>query len=304
MSSTTNTLADDVSLPPLAGAELVDEVDEYFEAGARVAPGDVVVDVGANVGAFAMRAAERASGRLTIHCFEPAPSTFDKLRANLAAHAALRGATVSTWPLALTCAEGAGKERAFYHFAHSPTNSTYDLDDKRAEHEAYFAGKARRIEAAAGALIPWIGAWLGWLLRVLIERATRRTNGLAVWIGDRSNGLRVVSCRTESLERWAEAQGIERIDLLKVDVEGAELDVLRGCGSKWPLVRSVAVEAHARGGRDESILSLLREQGFRTIVRFRPRITERTGLDNVLFVAHREERAGLAVADLGTGGAS
>lgn len=39
-----------------------------------------------------------------------------------------------------------------------------------------------------------------------------------------------LSVRTVTIDRFCEERGIERIDFLKVDVEGAELHVLRGCG--------------------------------------------------------------------------
>ena len=110
---------------------------------------------------------------------------------------------------------------------------------------------------------------------------------LGVWLADRVTGLRVISCKTDSLEHWADAQGVTRIDLLKIDVEGAELDVLLGCGAKWPIIRSVALEAHDRDGRLDAIESLLRKHGLTSLRRFKPKITESTGLDNVVLVAHR-----------------
>lgn len=270
---------------------MADEVDEYFQAGARIEPGDVVVDVGANVGAFAMRAAERTGGRVTVHCFEPAPEMFARLEDNRRSHAMLRKATTTLNRVALTSPEHAGRERAFYYFSRIPTNSTYDLADKRAEYEAYFFGKARRLQAWLTLFVPFVGALLGRLARALIERACSRDNRLHVWIADRATGLRVLTCETESLERWAKQRRVERIDLLKIDVEGAELDVLAGCGALWPRIRSVALETHERGGRVAIIERMLTEHGFGPVRRLRPKITEQTGLDNVLLVAHREQEA-------------
>jgi FkbM family methyltransferase len=273
-----------------ADPSLIEEVDEYFEAGLDVRPGDVVLDVGANVGAFAMRAAARVNGALTLHCFEPAPSTYRTLEENLRADPALRRATTA-WCLALTRREDAGTERDFFHFSRIPTNSTYDLADKRAEYEAYFDGKARRAAALVTRRVPLLGTRLGHVLHRAVVWATRRENGLGVWFADLFTGLRVERCRTDSIEGWARANGVAQIDVLKIDVEGAELDVLDGCGDCWPQVRCVAVETHARGGRDEEVVARLRAQGFPRIQRFVPRITQRTGLDNVLFVAKRADRA-------------
>jgi FkbM family methyltransferase len=268
-------------------AAMQDEVDEYFEAGARIEPGDVVLDVGANVGAFAMRAAERTGGRVTVHCFEPAPEVFARLEENRRSHPTLRSATTTLNRVALTSPEHAGHERPFYYFSRIPTNSTYDLADKRAEYEAYFFGKARRIEAWLALFVPLVGALLGRLVRAVIELACRRDNRLHVWIADHATGLRVMRCQTESLERWAAQRGVDRVDLLKIDVEGAELDVLEGCGALWPRIRSVALETHERGGRVAIIEQMLAARGFGPVRQLSTKITEQTGLDNVLLVAHR-----------------
>src|SRR6185369_8113286 len=154
-------------------------------------------------------------------CFEPAPEIFAKLEENRRSHHALRQATTTLSRVALTAPEHAGRDRAFYYFARIPTNSTYDLDDKRAEYEAYFFGKAQRIQAWLTFFVPIVGARLGRLVRALIERACSRHNRVHVWLADRATGLRVLTCATDSLERWVERHRVERIDLLKIDVEGA-----------------------------------------------------------------------------------
>ena len=48
----------------------------------HVAPGDTVLDVGANVGAFALHVAKACDGNLRILALEPSPDTFAALAAN------------------------------------------------------------------------------------------------------------------------------------------------------------------------------------------------------------------------------
>lgn len=50
---------------------------------------------------------------------------------------------------------------------------------------------------------------------------------------------------------WAEAEGIERIDVLKVDVEGCEVEVLRSLGRYLPDVKVLYVEYDSRAARRE-----------------------------------------------------
>jgi FkbM family methyltransferase len=54
-----------------------------------------------------------------------------------------------------------------------------------------------------------------------------------------------------------------RVDLLKIDVEGAELDVLRGIDPpQWPLIQQVLVEVQDLNGRLRAVTDLLSGHGF------------------------------------------
>ena len=54
-----------------------------------------------------------------------------------------------------------------------------------------------------------------------------------------------------------------RVDLLKVDVEGAELDVLRGIDAhQWPLIAQVLAEVQDLDGRLSAVSDLLAGHGF------------------------------------------
>ena len=58
-----------------------------------------------------------------------------------------------------------------------------------------------------------------------------------------------------------------KIDLLKVDVEGSELDVLRGIDQEdWGKIRQVIVEVHDIDNRVEKIVSMLKRRGYSTQV--------------------------------------
>src|SRR5262245_40962461 len=58
----------------------------YERHGIGVRAGDVVFDVGANVGLFAIHLARTTPGA-RVHAFEPIPPLFDALTKNLAEHA-------------------------------------------------------------------------------------------------------------------------------------------------------------------------------------------------------------------------
>ena len=65
------------------------------------------------------------------------------------------------------------------------------------------------------------------------------------------------SCRLKTLSEVMREEQIERIDLLKIDVESSELDVLAGIEEEdWPRIKQIAIEVHSRSIL-ESVSSLL-----------------------------------------------
>jgi len=79
-----------------------------------------------------------------------------------------------------------------------------------------------------------------------------------------NSGIRVPSIRLAEI-----LEGQPRIDLLKMDIEGAESVVLADCGERLQRVRHLYVEYHSRAGEPQqlgNVLHLLTEQGFRYFV--------------------------------------
>src|SRR5450631_1096682 len=116
-------------------AQLLQEVEEYFAVGATVAPGDTVLDVGANIGAFSFRVAEKCQGDVTLICFEPSPTTCRALTASFRLNSLLGRTRHFIHPFGLASSDRAGQDRVFYNFRYFPTNSTFDLVGKRREFE-------------------------------------------------------------------------------------------------------------------------------------------------------------------------
>jgi FkbM family methyltransferase len=266
--------------------ELLREVDEYFELGAFVAPGDTVVDVGANVGAFSLRVAERCEGNVRLLCFEPSPDTCTALRANFADHPMLAKTQHAIHPVGLTSRDHAGKELSFYNFRRYPTNSTFDLASKRREFEIFFEDRGQRAYDKLRTTLPTLGR----AIRAVVSWLPKGSVG---WWGARQiMGLEEVKARLETLDDVVARDGLTRIDLLKIDVEGPELDVLRGIGADtWPLVKQVVMETHDRDGRLAEIESILRANGLVDIRSIR-QTTIDNGLESILLLASRRLAAG------------
>jgi 31-O-methyltransferase len=75
-----------------------------------------------------------------------------------------------------------------------------------------------------------------------------------------------VPCELRSLASVIAETGVDRIDYLKLDVEGSEVGVLRGLGADgWPLVRQVCAEVHGDAPL-RAVLDLLGAHRFRVSV--------------------------------------
>lgn len=259
---------------------LENEVDEYFHSGLRVAPGDTVVDVGANIGAFALAVARRCDGDVHLLCFEPAPATYEALEANFRRNDVLMRTRHRLFRLGLGAPADSGRQLHFYAFSRFETNSTFDLASKRREFEIFFEDRARRLTV-------WLGP-LG-----VLGRVVQRAVGTAVWrmflwwFLRRAMGLTVVRAEISTLAEALGSAGVARIDLLKIDVEGLELDVLRGIDpATWPRIQQVAVETNNRDGRQDEIVEMFEKNGLSRIDVQQQRAID-NGLDSVILTARR-----------------
>lgn len=268
-------------------AELYAEVAEYFELGVHVEPGATVLDVGANIGAFALRIAEACDGEIRILAFEPSPDTFMALAANFERNPMLRKTSHRLFHLGLSSEDDAGDSVAFYDFARFPTNSTFHLSAKRREFEMFFEEHGRRIASHVEAFMPnAVGLGLGRLVLRIVSALPTGTVGW--WLARTVMGLREHTVRVETLTRVLQGEAvIACIDLLKIDVEGPELEILRGIdGATWNKVQQVVLETHNRDGRLDTIHALLVEHGFSDIHEALQKAVD-NGLDSVVVYARR-----------------
>ena len=213
---------------------LYDEVfvsGSYLSHGISLASNDVVFDVGANIGIASLFFHER-SGPLRIHAFEPDPNVFAVLEANMV----LNDCNAKVYNIAL------GKSAGRAQFTIYPNNTVMsglfaDAEDDSNTTTTFMVNSG----------IPANDA------RDIIEVTGKFEH-------------QRIDCEIRTVSEIIEEQGIERIDLLKVDVEKAEMDVLTGIREgHWPLVRQAVVEVHDIQNRLRDVQGLLRAQGFEVV---------------------------------------
>ncbi len=217
-------------------------ISGYFTHGITVDPGATVIDVGANIGLFSLRVLERLGGDAHVHAFEPVPPIFDVLQRNLAPWA---GPRLHLHRVAVGAAEG---EVGITYFPRMPSIST-------AHPELWRPGSTDLAGSIRGNLDhpPMKRWWVG-----LVPKA------LSPWIGRYMVGAsRNYRCPGRTLSGVLDSFGVDRIDLLKIDVEGAELDVLSGISERdWPRIRQIVAEVHDVAGRAALFRHQLVERGF------------------------------------------
>jgi amino acid adenylation domain-containing protein/FkbM family methyltransferase len=209
------------------------EEREYFRHGIALPEDATVFDVGANIGLFSLLAARLSPGA-RIFAVEPLPPIAEILRANAQLHG-LNARVVEA---------GLGREEGRATFAFYPHLSLVSgrYPDREREKEVVRAFVRDQLRADGGA-----GLSDAALEELLDERLAAR---------DYPAEIRTLS----SLIR---EHGVERIDLLKVDVQRSELEVLAGIADHdWPKIRRVVMEVQDVDGEVERIASILRGRGF------------------------------------------
>jgi hypothetical protein len=72
-----------------------------------------------------------------------------------------------------------------------------------------------------------------------------------------------LACQLRTLSSILREQSLDQVDLLKIDVEKAELDVFRGLDEPdWSRIKQVVVEVHDEDDRCARIATLLGDHGF------------------------------------------
>jgi len=227
------------------------EVQGYLSNGLELRSGDTVFDVGANIGLFSLAAYEHCSGNLTIYAFEPIATICDVLRANFERN--MGDAQVHVLPFGLS---QDAKTVPLTYYPRAPMLSTA-YPDKAADLRLIEEIVLNNLMHLDDAPLPVRGLrWIPKAIRVPLVRYVLR----------RALQAKIVICQMRTLSQFVADRNIERIDLLKIDVEKAELGVLLGIDDEdWGKVRQVVVELHDLEGRLKTITALLRQKGLSKI---------------------------------------
>jgi FkbM family methyltransferase len=206
----------------------------YVRNGITLRDGDCVFDVGGNIGMFTLFAASR-NERLSIYTFEPAPPLFELLSFNVERN----GVRARLFNFGLS---DAPRTAEFTFYPHSSGMSSF-YADKDEEKDVLDSLMRNQLEHGASDLEP--------LLKYRDELLEQRFRS------------ETFVCRLRTLSEVVAEENVDRIDLLKVDVQKSERDVLAGIAEQdWEKISQIVLEVHDLGGRLTEMASLLSTRGF------------------------------------------
>jgi len=208
----------------------------YLRHGITVRDGDCIIDAGANIGLFSVFM-DRVARNVKILAFEPNPAAFECLTANAAAS----GGGTRCFPFGLS-REDASAEMTFFEGMSLLSGFYADAAVEREVVRSYvFNQQPDAIDGEGFAL-------------QIDELIDERLHAKPV----------IAELRT--LSRVIADERIDRIDLLKINVEKSELDVLRGLSEEdWPKIRQMVIEVDEERNL-QTITTLLARHGFDVLV--------------------------------------
>ena len=226
------------------------ESDIYHKHGIELKNGDCIFDVGANIGFFMLHLNQHLNNA-RVFSFEPIPDTFEILKKNAQRH---NGLNLKLYNCGLSDEAG---NATFTHYPKSnicstmfPQSSEEYLENNR----QYVFDKIRARGAVSRAGLDHMPKFLQCLLFKLIFSWYYRAQV-------------DVECKLRTISDIIDEQRIERIDYLKIDTEGAELNVLSGIRPQhWPIIRQAVIEVHDGSNGLEKVIEVLERNDFNCIV--------------------------------------
>jgi amino acid adenylation domain-containing protein/FkbM family methyltransferase len=197
----------------------------YWKHGISLADGACVLDIGANIGIFTLFVHTRYKD-VQVYSIEPMPPAYEILQLNVRLH----GIRAKVFNIGISFGDG---EETFTYFPNSPGLS------------GRFTGSGHEINTARA---------------FLLNRELDHDKGVALSteqvdeiVKERLN-TELITCPVKSLSALIRENGIEKIDLLKINVEKSEIDVLNGIEEQdWMKIQQVVMEVHNADGRLDGI---------------------------------------------------
>jgi len=203
----------------------------YLNFGIDIPDDACIFDVGANIGLFTLFAS-RLAPQSVIYSFEPIPPVFEILRRNAAIH----GLNTKLFECGLS---NVSEQASFTYYPNvsliSGRFADVVADSETVKSFVMGGGNGNGLLSAEQ------------LDELIAERLTSER----------------FTCQLKTLSEVIRDEGVQKIDLLKIDVEKGELEVLSGIDdADWPKIQQIVMEVHDLDGRVRQVTELLSRHGF------------------------------------------
>eukprot|EP00759_Apiculatamorpha_spiralis_P048746 PhF_6_TR4411/c0_g1_i1/m.5956 len=238
----------------------------YFRHGIKVDSKSFVLDVGANIGLFSLSLLKEYPG-IRIHCIEPVPILHEGCKRNVEKHQKNPGDVVCH-NVALGETEGTV---SFNFKPQASCGSGMFKDD-----DVFIAKDRRVISWLAAALddgvmcgiLPGILGVIPPLLRGpygLVYLVVLLPFWIVLFVYHISGAVPEVKfdAKITTLDKILRDNNIKQVDLLKVDVEGAEFLVMKSISDDaYSKIRQIVCEVHDIDNRTKTITKMLTDRGY------------------------------------------
>jgi FkbM family methyltransferase len=207
------------------------ESDTYVNYGLKLEKGDVVFDVGANIGMFSMYCASKVDGDITLFSFEPMPKIHDLCNENLKRFVASKGGRVTCLQKGVSSEPGDAVFDFHKNFSLWST-ARPEFNDRRNDRLVRDLPAMTRGFKESGRM-----SWFFNTIPHCVVACLARLFLLVL------SSTEKVQCKLTTLSAVIEEHNVEKINLLKVDVEGCEELVLDGIEEKdWGKIKQITLE--------------------------------------------------------------
>lgn len=201
----------------------------YAKQGIVLNDGDCIIDAGAHIGMFTLFVS-RICNNASIYAFEPAPPTFELLKFNTKLYAP--DAKIFNYGLS-----DREKKAPLTFFPKVAGTSSYYLEEMDIDmHRAILSRRVEHIDEK--------------LKKAAIDEVINR-----------GSEFQMIETSLRPLSDVIAEHKIEKVDLLKIDVEESELDVINGIKEDdWPKINQIVVEVYK--SLLEPVSKLLKRKGY------------------------------------------
>ena len=237
---------------------LQEHIEGYFDDYINIKTNDTIVDVGANIGIFGLELSKRYKN-INVFAFEPIEDIYNVLKKNSKLS---KNENFKVYNYGVSDKTG---EEEFNYFPNSPALSSSTNEIAESKEDLLSALKGTLMHAPKN----W---WWAHLIPAF----------LYPYIAGRliKNPIKT-KCVIKTLSNIIDSIPITRIDLLKIDCEGNELNVINGITSKhWSIIKQIVIEVNDINGRFDYLNKKLTALGYRIKTTKDPSLKE-TNLINI-----------------------